>query len=792
MKRAKIVLLALFVLALVLTVGLRGVVNPQTIRVVDAKSSSTSYVESDAASTIGYQENFTGWYLGYQSQNVSSDITSTSGGLTIKGNFQPSKESSSAAVFKQVSLDLASFPILDVHLNVSSGVNYGLRFFSKYTNGTTYNVWWEGSPLDHRPGAGAEGIRANLEYQAILATGRTVDALNYLEVYVEAAPNTARSFALSIDRYEFMSDALTPLPSEGEFRVTYEDFGTPAQFGESWYLDKVHFGVTITATAGTVLQMFFIQGLRVYSSLSPSLYVYSPLNQYYEFTFYPSVLQKTFPELLPPSGSSVVLLAKTGFIKSLSIHSLDLIFLLNVEQGSTIPPETFAAYYSYLITFLFSVPVAVALLTFWRFFRLESVGRAPIVAVGMVGLLCRIAIIPIAAHRFDLDVSLASARSWFQYGSPSGSIGPTLPLTFLLYWIPYSFYALLQIFGFHDVFLPTHQDGVLEGVFIRMFPLAADALVFLVLTRLKAGGKGLVWATFYLLNPLAIYISAVWGQYDGASVALIGLGVYWLVRGRTGRAGITFVLSGMLQLLGFIPYAFTLLRTAMQKKYYSLLGLLGALTLVLVYRPETLLLYLLVLAALGLTKTLTLSGPGLYTLIGNLPSLSFVATLHPLLLSMGAIGITATFYTAKGKMTPASTILFTGLASVALVLFSSLLAGWIWLLALPLFYASLKGKDGLGVFSLVFGTSTAFLMMSYTVGSRYLLTGDPNYKVVPLVESLNRGVQIFAISATLLTLIMLLLMWRGKGDANKTLVLTSGFTVALNLILLLGLGGLAI
>jgi hypothetical protein len=790
MKRAKIALLALFVLALALTVGLRGLVNPQTIRVVDAKNASTSYGESDAASMIGYQENFTGWYIGYESQNVSSYVISTSGSLTIKGDFQPTNKSSSVAVFKQVNLDLASFPILDVHLNASLGVNYGLRFFSKYANGTTYNVWWESSPLDHRPGVGVEGIRANIEYQATLAIGRAVNTLNYLEIYAEAAPKTVRSFVLSLDRYEFLSDALTPLSSEGEFRATYVNFGTPSQLGESWQLDKVHFGVTITATAGAVLEIFFIQGPRVYSSLSPSTYVYSLLNQYYEFTFYPTELQKTFPELLPPSGSSVVLVAKTGLIKTLSIHSLDLIFLPSVGSGSTISPETFAAYYSYLITFLFSVPVSVALLTFWRFFRRESIGRAPMVAVGMVGFLCRIAIIPIAAHRFDMDVVLASARSWFQYGSPSGSIGPTLPLTFFFYWVPYSFYALLQVFGFHDMFLLTHQEGLVEGVFIRMFPLASDALVFLTLIRLRAGGKGLVWGTFYLLNPLAIYISAVWGQYDGASVALIGLGAFLLVRGRTGRAGIAFVLSGMLQFLGFIPYVFTLLRTAIEKKYYSLLGLLGALILVLVYWPETLLLYLLVLAASGLTKTLTLSGPGLYTLMGSLPSLSFVATLHPLLLSLGAIGTMAMIYTVKGKMTPATTILFTALASLVLVMFSSILAGWIWLLSLTLFYAALKGKDGLGVFSLIFGTSTAFLMMSYTVGSRYLLTGDSSYAVVPLVESLNHGVQIFATSVTLLTLIMLLLMWRGKGHANKTFVLTSGFTVGLNLILMFSLGGL--
>jgi hypothetical protein len=790
MKRAKIGLLALLVLALVLTVGLRGAVNPQTIRVVDAKNASASYGESDTASTTGYQENFTGWYIGYETQNVNTQIISTSQALTIKGEFHLTNESSSVAVFKQVNIDLTSFPILDAHLNASSGVGYGLRFYSKYPNGTNLNVWWEGSLLDHRSGAGAETIRANIEYQAMLAKGHSVRSLEYLEVYAEAAPNTAEGFAISIYQYEFRSDALTSLRSQGEFRAVYLDTGILAQSGKSWTLDKIHLGVTVKATAGTVLEMFLVQGSMVYSSLSPSAYVYSPLNVYNEFTFYPGELLRLFPELLPSSQSSIVLLAKTGSIQSMSIDSLSLIFLPSQESSSTISPETFAGYYAYLVSFLFFVPIALAVLVFWRFFPQETVGRWPIVVVAFVGFLCRLAIVPVAAHRFDMNVFLTSTRSWFQYGSPSGAIGPTLPLTFLLYWMPYSFYALLQVFGFHDVFLPTHQEGLVEGAFIRMFPFAADALVFLVLLQVRKGGKGFVWATFYLLNPLAIYISAVWGQYDAASVALIALGTLWLVRGRTGRAGIMFVLSGMLQLLGFIPYSLTLLRTAVERKYYSLLALSGTILLIVIYWPETLLLYLLVLAAIGATKSLTLSGPGLFTLIGNFPSLSIIASYHPLLISLGGIGVIALFFAAKRKITPASTLLFTGLVSVALLLFSSILASWIWILPIVLFYAALKDKEGLGVFSIVFGTSAAFLMMSFTVGSRYVLTGDPNFYIVPAVESLNHGAQIFAVSVTTLTMILLLLMWRGKGHANRTLALTSGFTVALNLALLVGLGGL--
>jgi hypothetical protein len=792
MRRVAIVALAFLVLASVLTIGMRGAVNPQTIRVVDAKGHSTSYGESDSASRIGYEENFSGWYIGYLDQNVKVQPIASSGALTIQGEFQSASRSSSVAVFKHVNIDLASFPLLEARLNALTGVNYGLRFYSHYSNGTIANLWWEDSPLDHRSGVGPETIRANLEYHAALATGQSVGFLDYLELYVEAGPNTAKSFALSLTQFDLRSDALIPLSSAGEFRAAYVDMGAVVQPRMPWHLDKVQLAVTVTATGGTVLEMFLVQGSRVFSSLNPSPYVYSALNQYNEFTFYPSALVKIFPELLPSSNSSLVLLAETGSILSLAVDSLNLVFLPSPSSSSAISPQTFASYYAYLVSFLFCVPVAVALLVFWRFFPRERIGKAPIVLVAVAGLLCRFAIVPIAAHRFDINVFLTSARSWFQYGSPSGSIGPTLSLTYLFYWIPYSFYALLQMLGFHDVFLLGHQEGIVEGAFIRMFPIAADALVFMVLLRVGREGRGLVWATFYLLNPLAIYISAVWGQYDAASVALIALGIYFLTRGTTGRAGLMFVLSGMLQLIGFIPYSLTLLRTAIEKKYYTILALTSALLLTIAYWPETLLLYLIVLAFFGATKSLTLAGPGLYTLIGSFSSLSFISTAHPLILSLGTIGTVATFHAAKGKMTPDVTLLYTGLVSVALLVFSDILASWVWLLPLVLFYAALKGKEALGVFSLVFGTSTAFLMMSFTVGSRYLLTGNPSYPIVPAVESLSHGIQIFSISVTALTMILLLLMWRGRGNATRTLALTAGVTATFDLALLVAFGGLAI
>src|SRR2546426_2708654 len=286
MKRAKIALLALFVLALVLTVGLRGVVNPQTIRVVDAKSASISYGESDTGSTVGYQENFTGWYVGYESPNVNSHIISNSEDLTIKGTFQPTNEFSSVAVFKTVNIALGSFPILSASLNSSSGVNYGLRFYSQYSNGTTYNVWWEGSPLDHRPAKGSESLRVNMQREAFLATGRNVSGITGLELYVEDPPFSPQVFQFTLSKLSFERDGIEPI-SEGQYHAIYFDLRNAPRNNASWYLDKINSGVTVQASRGSIFSIYFFDAPTIYASTTAAGLEFDSLTSYSQYTFYP-------------------------------------------------------------------------------------------------------------------------------------------------------------------------------------------------------------------------------------------------------------------------------------------------------------------------------------------------------------------------------------------------------------------------------------------------------------------------------------------------------------------------
>src|SRR5439155_7764396 len=116
-----------------------------------------------------------------------------------------------------------------------------------------------------------------------------------------------------------------------------------------------------------------------------------------------------------------------------------------------ISQESLGLYYVFFIFFLFLLPLGIAILVFREFLPRKLVPRGSVAAVLILGVLCRVALAATTNDVFDINIYLTSTRGWFQYRTPVGSLGPTLPATFFLYWIFYSPYALLQLAGFRDV-----------------------------------------------------------------------------------------------------------------------------------------------------------------------------------------------------------------------------------------------------------------------------------------------------------------------------------------------------
>ncbi len=788
-QRIGTVIVILAILGSVSTLALGGTVKPTTIQQVDGLQHISSINgEPTSGEITGYADNFSKWILGPKSPGVQGQVYSYSDRMVLSGSFQNSSSPAAIGLSKKVNVDIALYPILEARVNVSRGVGYGIRFSATAPNGSIINAWWEGSPLDHRPGIGSETIRVNMPRQVLLATGQNISRLTSLQLYVEAPAFSTKNFQLVLSRFDFLNEPFTAVVNGDDYRAIYLNFGGVAGDNVSWSLEKINLGLTITAEPGSVYTIYLVQDNLISTFSTSRNLIYNELLPSNQFTLYPSNNQILFPEALPPVETSIVIVTQTGFIQNLRVDYVEFLYFPSEPASSSPLPGTLGLYYIYLLFFLFLLPLGVAILVFNEFFNSSSIGRKPIALILAMGLLCRVALAMTTAHLFDTDVYLASVRDWFQYGTTSGSLGPTLPLTYFLYWMGYLPYAVLQLLGFQDLTFFAHQAGTVESFFIKLFPIAMDILTFLTLSRFSSAGKAFVFASFYFLNPLSIFVSSVWGQYEAATVAFIMLGIYWITREKTVRAGVAFAVSAMIQFLGFIPLALLLIWTGRIGRFKSLLAIACAPLLFLVYGPQRDLMFRIFLGVSGLVRG-QFSAPGAYSLLGNLPQTTPLLAVHPLLIAGSGIILSISVDAYTRKINIQKIVLYTLVSSIALLLLSNLLAAWLWILGLGLAYAIIKKKDDLGAYMLVFGTALTFLIVSYhaPAGWAYYFFG-PGFGTVPAFQAVQNRLLIFSVFATVLGLLFLGYLRYGPGKPVPTLLRTSVLVFCVYLLLYFWLG----
>ncbi len=758
-----------------------GSVRSDTIRIIDvSNSTSPPYGELNSGARVGYDDNYSGWIA-----SPNAQVNTTQNSLVVSGVFQNVSTSTSVSLFKSANINITSYPILTANVNLTTSVAYGIRFYAQYPNGTEYYVWWEGSPLDHRPGIGYESLRVNMQREAFLATGHSVDIINKLQLYVEDRPYSPQKFRFTLSKLSFENDSIEQV-SNSQYRAIYFDLKNGPQENASWYLNKIDYGVTIQASQGSVFFIYFFDGPVLYTSTTTGI-AYNSLTSFSEYTLYPNKRPQIFPELLPKSNASIVFVATSGTLQSVTMNYANFEFLPTTTHPD-LSQQSLALYYVYFIFFLFLLPVGIAILVFREFLPRKLVPRVSIVAVLFAGLLCRIALAATTNDVFDINIYLTSTRGWFQYRTPVGSLGPTLPFTFFLYWAFYSPYALLQLVGFQDVQFLGHAAGLVEAVFVKLFPMVMDVTTFFLLLLFRKDGATFVWATFYFLNPLSIFVSSVWGQYEAATVTFIIWGVYWMSRQKNTIAALAFVVSGMVELFGFLPFVLLFLRTTRMRLYKTLPIVILATLPVVVYLPEAVQIFRLLLGFAGVNiANSALSQPGRYSLIGNFSQLSVISQFKPLLLSETLILGAAIFETYRQRMNIEKLVFYMALSSIFPLMFANLFAVWFWILPVCLLYAIVKQKNDLGAFMLVFGTSLAFLEVAYAVGSRYVILGEFG-PIVPGIEGINNALKIMSIMVTALAIILLFLLRYGSGQANQTMLRTSGMAISIYLLLYFWLG----
>src|SRR5436309_13341596 len=192
----------------------------------------------------------------------------------------------------------------------------------------------------------------------------------------------------------------------------------------------------------------------------------------------------------------------------------------------------------------------------------------------LVGLIVRVEIASFAGHATDLGFFTYSARLYYETGR-FDTLFSSLPLLYYIQLLFYSVYAIIRDAGFADIVFLYHSSYMLEGLILRIPVILADAGIFYLL--LKFTGK-LRYASFFLLNPFIIYLTAAWGMYDSLMMLPLVAGFVLVSRNQMRFASVSFVISGLFKLFGFIPFGLMMIENLFQKRFKEFAVQLGIVT----------------------------------------------------------------------------------------------------------------------------------------------------------------------------------------------------------------------
>ena len=167
----------------------------------------------------------------------------------------------------------------------------------------------------------------------------------------------------------------------------------------------------------------------------------------------------------------------------------------------------------------------------------------------------------------------------------------SLPGFVYLQTINYLPYALLRQVGFGDFTYLAQPIFVIESLVIKIPAILADLGIAYFLYKIAKGmypDQAKLIVGLYLLNPLTVYVSGVYGQFDGIFSLLVLLGLYYTVaRHNIRKGGVLLGASSLILPVGFaaiFPQSLELLKRK-NWKGFLLLGGISLSTLVLGILP---------------------------------------------------------------------------------------------------------------------------------------------------------------------------------------------------------------
>ncbi|TMI20178.1 hypothetical protein E6H31_10135 [Candidatus Bathyarchaeota archaeon] len=345
-----------------------------------------------------------------------------------------------------------------------------------------------------------------------------------------------------------------------------------------------------------------------------------------------------------------------------------------------------------------------------------------VLATLLVGVIARIELASFAGHPFDLSLFTYSSRLYYETGH-FDTFFPALPILYYVQLAFYSLYVLLRDSGFTDLVFMYHSNYIVEGLFLRI--------------------------------PL---ISGAWGTYDSLMMLPLVYGFILTSRNQKRLASVSFAISGLIKLFGFVPFGLLALENLFQKRFKEFALQLATFTglTFLTFTP-----YLqsglqdfysgFVLRFVGLSGAQTRA----YNVVAALSGLRFTGTSPFAFLGIGAIAVLFILQARKSEFSLRSLLLWSIVAAVWLDIFSQSEPQWLsWLIPMSILYAHLTNRVGLASYSYFYGAISAFLSITLLQSVGYLPLGTP-LVFFSAIEAIPNTVLVYAITVMMMLLTML-------------------------------------
>jgi len=287
--------------------------------------------------------------------------------LNLTAYFPDASSHQAVSIYRSISVPFRSNPVAISVVRVSSGIHYGMRF-SGIDQGVPFDAWYEGSPLQHRLGQGAnETLIEGLSTDAFFANGSFPSqnaTITRVKFYVESIAGQSGWFSLILSSLKIVQTDVNQYADNGSYNgliIHLNSSFDPYPLNLSLF--QTYAGFRINGTQDLQYRLYYNYGLEVKAEgFTYHLHLTSLPD--YEFAVLLPEDVKDFPIVYSPMNASYIsVVALQGHISSFRLDTLlfdftsqPIVVAGDVDNGSA---QFLQGYY---FVFLFVTPIALAML----------------------------------------------------------------------------------------------------------------------------------------------------------------------------------------------------------------------------------------------------------------------------------------------------------------------------------------------------------------------------------------------------------------------------------------------